>query len=103
LAWPFFQREDTDGAGNKSALNAFELYHKFMQVYPAYTIERIEDELSWREVGKLIECWRDGESNFKTLCRIEDMIKKQFGFNKVSSRPLHGDELLNKLTEEGML
>ena len=103
MAWPFFQREDTSGVGNKPALNVYELYHKFMQIYPAYTIERIENELSWREYGALVNCWRNEESNFKSLYRIEDMIKTKFGFNKVSSQPLHGDELLERLTEEGML
>ena len=103
MAWPFFQREDTERLGNKPALNVYELYHKFMQVYPAYTVERIETELSWREYGALVNCWRDEEYNFKSLYRIEDMIKTKFGFNKVSSRPLSGDELVNRLTEEGML
>jgi len=74
-----------------------------MQVYPAYTIERIETELSWRMFGKLSDCWKEESYNYKSLSRIEKMLAKEFGFTKVSSHLLHGDELVRKLQEDGML
>ena len=74
-----------------------------MQVYPAYTIDKIETELSWREVKELMKYWSDGTTSYQALTRIEKMIEKKFGFEKVSSKPLHGEELVNRLTQEGWL
>jgi len=74
-----------------------------MQVYPAYTVERIEAELSWREFGELSDCWKNESYNYKSLSKIEKMLAQKFGFTKVSSHLLHGDELLSRLTEDGEL
>jgi len=74
-----------------------------MQVYPAYTIENIETELSWREVGLLIKNWEAGESSYQKVTGIEKLLKAKFGIKKVSIKPLSGDDLINRLIEEGSL
>ena len=74
-----------------------------MQVYPAYTVDRIETELSSREMESLMAEWKDSESSYKSIIRIEDMVKRKFGFKRVSSKPLSGDALKNRLLQEGLL
>jgi len=42
-----------------------------MVVYPAYTIDRIENELSHRQINELIKCWQD----LQPICFINLKIR----------------------------
>lgn len=74
-----------------------------MLAYPAYTIDRIECELSWRQVNELIACWERDPPQFETERRIMVMIEKAGGFERMSYRPLSGDKLEQRLKSMGWL
>jgi len=75
----------------------------FMQMYPAYTINSIEKELSWRQVKKQMACWKDSESSLKCLIGIEKMIEVKAGFKRTAREVLGGEKLEAKLREVGWL
>lgn len=74
-----------------------------MLAYPAYTIDRIETELSWRQVNELVACWGEDPPQFQTGRRIMDMIAKMGGFKRINFRPLGGDKLEQRLKSMGWL
>ena len=65
-----------------------------MQMCPAYTVRRIRDELSWRQVNLLIAQGDSQMSSWQLLTRIEKVVVKYTGARFASSRPLTDDELL---------
>lgn len=50
-----------------------ESYHLIMQAYPGYTVEKIEEELSYRQVEELSKQWNQGNTssvNMKVLMEL---------------------------------
>ena len=74
-----------------------------MQAYPAYTVERIETELSWRQVKLLTACWNDKDMVLKSLIRIEKMLELKFKMKKVSTQIASDDQLINEIAGMGWL
>ena len=66
-----------------------------MQIYPAYTIKRIEAELSWRIIREMMNCWRGKH------------FKKTYGFEIEGEKPImqsmSDQQLLSKLSQMGLL
>lgn len=109
---PFFQRPGfgrvgKDGyrpeLGDDVGPTEAEIYHILMLAYPAYTIDRIEAELSWRQVNELMECWQKHPPTFQTEKRIAAMVESMGGFKKMSYKPLGGDKLEKRLQQMGWL
>jgi len=50
-----------------------------MQIYPAYSVRKIEDELSLREVKKLMEISNKEIGTNIHIARISSMMKKYLG------------------------
>ncbi len=73
--------------------------------YPAYTIDRIEKELSWRQVKLLLSCWKDEPPAVIIMTKVENMLEKKFGFKSISSstETLSGDALVEHLERQGLL
>ena len=78
-----------------------------MQAYPAYTVKKIEDELSWRMFKKLMDCWKEQKPNFMTNQRIEDILMKAHGMIEVKKdeafKPMDENAMFNKFREKGWL
>ena len=47
--------------------------------YPGYTLKKIEDELSWRQVEKLFEAWGDEEPEFRIMGKLKAIMEKHTG------------------------
>lgn len=67
-----------------------------MQIYPAYTIKRIEDELSWRIVREMMNCWKGKQ--FKRTHGFEIEEEKT-----ASAKQMNDQQLLSKLSQMGFL
>ena len=65
-----------------------------MQLYPAYTVRRIRDELSWRQVGELMSAADRNLSSWQLLNRLEKVAVAYTGAKFSSARPMKDDELL---------
>lgn len=101
---PFFSGEIQQGPESDGGLNDFEIYHRLLLAYPAYTIDRIETELSWRQVKLLLSCWKDEPPVIMIIAKVEDMLEKKFGFKSIStSNTLSGTDLINHLEGQGLL
>ena len=74
-----------------------------MQAYPAYTVERIETELSWRQVKLLMTCWKDKDMVLKSLMRIERMLEIKFKMKRITHKSLNDEQLLNSIQEMNWL
>ena len=81
MAAPFFSIEVRRGADDQVTkdFDIYEIYHDFMQIYPAYSVRKIEDELSWREVKKLMAISNTKISTNTQINRIEIMVSKYLG------------------------
>lgn len=78
MAAPFFSIK-VQGVIEKELTTDFEIdevYFAFMQIFPAYTIETIEENLSWRRVKKLMEIGNEKISTNTRIDRIELMMEK---------------------------
>jgi hypothetical protein len=80
MACPFFSGKlphGTEEAGENTdgKLDREEVYHYFMLAYPGYTIHKIEDELSWRVVKKMMGYWDKELPSFARNKRIEQILK----------------------------
>jgi len=73
-----------------------------MQIYPAYSVRKIEDELSWREVKKLMEISNNKTSTNTRIARLEIMMSKYLGFT-FEDRIQDDKTLLNTLRGMGWL
>ncbi len=82
MASPLFSIEVQRGADDQVAtdFDIYEIYHLFMQIYPAYSVRKIEDELSWREVKKLMEISNAKLSTYIRIARLESMVSKYLGY-----------------------
>ena len=49
---------DGGGGGNEGSVSGEELYHLLMLAYPAYTVARIEAELTVDQIEDLMAQWR---------------------------------------------
>jgi hypothetical protein len=78
-----------------------------MQVYPAYTIRKIEEELSWRILKEMMNCWKDHKPGYMLTQRIEQILMKANGMIEIRKdekfKPMPSSQLLNKFAEKGWL
>jgi len=80
-----------------------------MQIYPAYTIKKIEDELSWRIVREMMNCWDGEKTSLFLQQRFEALFKKAHnlvieGEEKVAQmKQMSDQQLLSKLSQMGLL
>ena len=75
-----------------------------MQVYPGYTIRKIEDELSWRIIKKMMDCWDPEKTNFYIQKRLEGILKTAHRIEYVTTdKKMSDEQLLNKFSEYGWL
>lgn len=74
----------------------------FMQIFPAYSIAKIENELSWREVKKLMELSNQKISTNTRIARLEIMMSKYLGFT-FEDRIQDDETLINVLKGMGWL
>lgn len=56
-----------------------------MLAYPGYTIKKIEDELSMRQVSLMMDFWQKEPPNFQKLNRIDAILQKGLGVRLVKS------------------
>ena len=73
-----------------------------MQIYPAYSVRKIEDELSWREVKKLMAISNNKISTNTRIDRIEIMISKYLGIT-FEDKIQDDETLINTLKGLGWL
>ena len=45
-----------------------------MQIYPAYTVARIEEELSYREIEEISKFWAEHPSNYANMRLLKEMF-----------------------------
>lgn len=102
---PFFSGEIQQGSESDGGLNDFEIYHRLLLAYPAYTIDRIETELSWRQVKLMLSCWKDEPPAVMIIAKVENMLEKKFGFKSITSttKAIGGDDLIDHLEGQGLL
>jgi len=100
LAYPFFSREIPDSSESDGGLSELEIYHSFMGAYPAYTIEGIETELSWRQVKELLGYWEEKPPASVAIARIESMLEKRFGITKIPMKMQSSDNDVMKAIEQ---
>lgn len=75
-----------------------------MQVYPAYTINKIEDELTWKDVTEMMSCWDDETTNLKLRQRMDMFFRKVHGLTvEKKNEKLTDQALLNNLFQMGLL
>lgn len=76
-----------------------------MQVYPAYTIDKIEDELTWKDITEMMSCWDDETTSLKLRQRMDLFFRKVHGLTveKRKSKKVSDEELLNNLFQMGLL
>jgi len=104
VAHPFFSGEVQQSPESGGGLEDYEIYHKFLQVYPGYTIESIESDLSWRQVKLLLSCWEEDPPMVLRIEKVESMLEQKFGFKTISkTKLLGGDDLVNHLKGQGLL
>ena len=104
MAYPFFSGEIQHSSESDGGLNDYEIYHRFILAYPAYTIESIESGLSWRQVKLLLSCWDKEPPTIMRIAKVENMLEKKFGFKTISkTKTLSGDDLINHLKGQGLL
>lgn len=104
MAYPFFSGQIPNSSKSDEELkDEYEIYHKFLIAYPAYTIESIETGLSNRQFNLLLACWKDELPTAMRITRIENMLEKKFGFKSISTRQGSSGSLISKLESGGWL
>ncbi len=58
-----------------------------MQIYPGYTVRRIEEELSYRELRELSQTWDKNRPMIVNLKIISEMIAGYFGIEIDTPKP----------------
>ena len=73
-----------------------------MLAYSGYTVRGIEEELSWREVKLLLDCWDDEPPAYMVGRKTEKVLEKahRITFQK---RKVSSDELVARLEGLGWL
>jgi len=74
-----------------------------MIAYPGYTVRKIEDELSPREIKELLATWGETQPVHISLGRVETMLAKVHGFKKKKKNSMGDSGLLGMLKGEGLL
>lgn len=87
-------------AGN--SLTDHQIYHLLMLAYPGYTVRGIENELSWREVRLLLDCWDKQPPGYLTDRKAEKVLERAYGVT-FAKRQLSSDQLIAKLEGLGWL
>lgn len=97
--------ENNEKTKTGEKLTSYEVYHIWMQVYPAYTIERIENELSWRMIREMMKCWDHKKTSFFVNQRIEQILMKANNMIEVSTagKSMGDTQLLSKFSQLGLL
>ena len=72
-----------------------------MIAYPAYTVEGIRRELSWRQVNLLLENWENDEPVSMAMERIKEILSKHTGLKFEKVEKVTVDRLANKLEDMG--
>jgi len=72
-----------------------------MIAYPAYTVEGIRRELSWRQVNLLLENWENDEPVSMAIERIKEILSKHTGLKFEKVEKVTVDGLANKLKDMG--
>lgn len=80
-----------------------------MLAYPAYRIQNVDDELSWRQVGAMMEQWKNSPPQHLSIIRIEKMVEAATGTRWSTGGPSghrHGttetkDQLLDRIAAFG--
>lgn len=103
MATPFFSGSIPDSPKSDEGLTAFELYHRMMIAYPAYTVECIETELSWRQVGALLKCWGSEPPLCSRIARVERMLEMKFGMKPISTAPQNTDKMIRQFESRGWM
>ena len=80
-----------------------EVFDFFMQMYPAYTVRQIEEELSWREVDAYARLCKDRLPDGARLKRIETILAKAHGMRLVAPAARGDDSLIAELRGIGWL
>ena len=73
-----------------------------MLAYPGYTVEKIREELSWRQIEELMKVWQEHEPSNTRLKKIEEILKKAHGIKYVSRKGKDQD-LMTELRGMGWL
>ena len=73
-----------------------------MLAYPGYTVEKIREELSWRQIEELMKVWQEYEPSNSRLKNIEEILKKAHGIKYVSRKGKDQD-LMTELRGMGWL
>lgn len=63
--------------GGEERISKWESYHLIMQAYAGYTVAKIEEELSFREVDELVKSW---EKSVPAFVNIRDLTMLFAGF-----------------------
>jgi len=72
-----------------------------MIAYPAYTVEGIRRELSWRQVNLLLENWENDEPVNFMLSMMKEILMKHTGIKFEKAEKITVDGLANKLEDMG--
>jgi len=104
LAAPFFSIEVPGAVDDsvKSDIQIDEIYFTFMQLFPAYSVRKIEDELSWREVKRYMEISNQKITTKTRIDRIENMIEKSLNVS-FDDRAQNDEATINLLKGLGWL
>ncbi len=52
-----------------------------MQIYPGYTVTKIEEELSFREIEELSKCWEKMPPNYANVKITKEIIAGYLGID----------------------
>ena len=104
MAYPFFSGQIPNSSkSGEELVNEYEVYHNFILAYPAYTVDRIESELSRRQLNLLLDCWGKEPPTAMRIARIANMLEKKFGFKTISTKSNGSGSLVSKLEAGGWL
>jgi len=73
-----------------------------MQLFPAYSVRKIEDELSWREVKRYMEISNQKITTKTRIDRIENMMEKSLNVS-FDDRAQNDEATINLLKGMGWL
>jgi len=76
-----------------------------MQVYPSYTISKIEKELTWKDIKEMMSCWEDEKTSFLLRQRMDLFFRKVHGLTveKKVNEKIKDEMLMNNLFQMGLL
>ena len=100
----FFSGKLPDSSKNGEELEEhFDIYHQFITAYPASTVERIETELSWRQVRLLQDQWGEQPPVSIAIARIEKMLEIRYGITRIPMKlQTTQQEVMHVISQTGM-